>query len=90
MAVKSMPYGTEKKRLGWRLYITRKEQPDVTAIVRMETDNEAPRDFFLLPRRMTRRCRFRVGDRVYRRFERLRYDDLDKLAAAVAKRATGS
>jgi Recombinase len=90
VAVKAMPYAAEKKRLGWRLYITRKEQPNVTVVIRMEPNNEAPRDFFLLPRRMTRRCRFRFGERVYRRFERLRYDTLDKLSAVLASRAVCS
>jgi DNA invertase Pin-like site-specific DNA recombinase len=87
LAVKAMTFGAEKKRLGWRLYITRKKQPALTITVRMNTTNERPLDFFLLPRRLTHRCRMRLGARNKRRFNRYRYGTLDEVVRTVMTRA---
>lgn len=87
LAVKAMPFGAERKRPGWRLYIMRKKQPALTVTIRMDTTNERPLDFFLLPRRFTRRCRIRLSARDDTRFERYRYGALDEVVRAVMTQA---
>ena len=90
LAVKGMAYGSERNRPGWRLYITRKKQPVLTVLVRMDLANENPMDYFVLPRKLTRHCRKRFGMRNYEQFERYRLTTLADVAQVIAARAVGA
>jgi DNA invertase Pin-like site-specific DNA recombinase len=84
--VRAMPYAAERKRPGWRLYITRKTQPYFTVLLRMDQANEFPLDYYLVPRRLTHRCRMRLGVREQDRLARYRFTTIDELVPAILRK----
>lgn len=74
----------------WKLRLDEKLRPDITVAVRMDTDNEVAKDYYLLPALDMREAALRLADYNGLSLDAYRFDTLDlfyRLTARVSLRA---
>lgn len=74
----------------WKLRLDEKLRPDITVAVRMDTDNETAKDYYLLPALDMREATLRLADFNGLSLDAYRFDTLDffyRLTARVSLRA---
>ncbi|MGH3707259.1 MAG: hypothetical protein ACRDRQ_03955 [Pseudonocardiaceae bacterium] len=65
--------------LRWKLRFDTSVMPDITVVVRMDTDNRAPLDFYLFPRLDVASDRVRLAEDNGLSLDAYRFDTLDYL-----------
>jgi hypothetical protein len=71
----------------WKLRLDTVLRPDITVAVRMEADNEAIRDYYLLPMLDMREAVLRLCDYNGLSLDAYRFDTLDRFRSMVARTA---
>lgn len=75
------PAGTLK----WLVNLERDSTPDITVVVRMNAENQAPLDFYFLPRIDIGRTMLKLGEANWAGIETYRYGELGEFVALAAR-----
>ncbi len=68
-----------RKNLRWKIYLDAGLQPDITLIIRMDSANESPLDYFLLPSIDLENPYLRLSEENGLSIDAYRFDDLEPL-----------
>jgi len=82
--------GHDSNRHRWKIRFDTSLAPDITVAVRLEQDNTAPLDYYLLPRLDFGQARLSLADRNAVEFESYRFDTLDYLYGMAERTRLGT